>query len=553
MNLRQMFSIWRRRWVLTTALLMLALLGTAVATQVLPRYYQAQSTVTLLPSTNFSKANGNNPYLSFDGSLPVTAQLIGYQLMDPRTVQNLANEGYTASYSTALALNTTGPVLQTVVVGNNKALVEHTLFGATNQISSELAGLQGGITEKNKITVETLSFDPKPTLEISKSARPIVVVLFFGLALALAIPLVVDGQLGRSQKLAKSRKPARRAVRATAPAVPGPRTPAPSAPPAPAIRPEQATPVVTSAATPERADKPAEPDWASKLAEQEWASKPAGQEWLPATPTPRPERVAKPEWPAAPVPPPSRPEWVGKPSAPQAERNGTDTQNGAGTPARTEWPAKPAASLFGSERDEPAKPSGSLFGSDRDEPAEPSASLFGSDRDEPAKPSASLFERDRDEPAKPLGSLFGSDRDEPAKPAASRFQPDEPAKPASSRFQRDDEEPAKPASSRFRRDEEPAKPASSRFHKDDEEPAKPASSRFYKDGDEPAKPATPMPWDEDRAKDASPAGGGDKDSDGHNDGGQDHQDRETVTVPPGHTSADDLDDGPATQPQERVT
>src|SRR5215469_12236081 len=448
MNVKQMFSVWRRRWVLTTALLLLALAGTAAATQVLPRQYQAQSMVTLLPSTNFSKTNGDNPYLSFDGSLPVTAQLISFQLMDPRTVQMLSNEGYSATFTNALAVNSTGPVLQTVVIGSNKALVEHTLTGVTNQIGTELASLQSGIPNpNNKITVETLSFDPKPTLQVSKTARPIVVVLFLGLVLALAIPLAVDGQRSRSQKLAKSRKPARRAVRSAAPSVPGPRTPAP---PAQSARPEPAArPATPSAAAPEWASKPAEPDWASKPAEEDWASKLAGQDWLPTTPTARPEPAAKPDWPAAPVPQPartewpsapvprpSRPEWVGKPSTPQAAGNGADKS----------WPAKPAASLSGSDRDEPAKPAGSLSGSDRDEPAKPAGSLF--------------------EP------------DEPAKPPSSRFQQDEPAKPASSRFQRDEEEPAKPASSRFRRDEEPARPASSRFHKDDEELAKPASSRF---------------------------------------------------------------------------
>ena len=357
MNLKQMFSIWRRRWVLTTALVLLALAGTVAATQVLPKQYQAQSMVTLLPSTNFSKTNGDNPYLSFDGSLPVTAQLISFQLMDPRTVQMLSNEGYSATFTNALAVNSTGPVLQTVVVGSNKALVEHTLSGVTNQIGTELASLQSGIPNpNNKITVETLSFDPKPTLQVTKTARPIVVVLFLGLVLALAIPLAVDGQLGRSQKLAKSRKPtARRPVRATAPSVPGPRTPAPSVPPAQLARPEPpAQPATPSAAAPERASKQAEPDWASNLAEQEWASEPAGQEWLPTTPTPRPEPGAKPDWPAAPVPQsartewpaapaprPSRPEWVGKPSTPQAERNGADTQNGqAGRPRRNGPPSQ---------------------------------------------------------------------------------------------------------------------------------------------------------------------------------------------------------------------
>jgi hypothetical protein len=479
MNLRQMFSIWRRRWVLTTALLLLALVGTAAATQVLPKYYQAQSTVTLLPSRNISNANGGNPYLSFNGSLPVTAQLISFQVMDPRTAQSLANEGFTATYTTSPAASSTGPVLQTVVVGKNKALVEQTLSAVTNQIGAELASLQSGITNPaNKITVETLSFDPKAALQVSKTARAIVIVFFFGMVLALAIPLIVDGQLGRSQKLAKSRKQPRRAVRATVPGVPGPRAQASPAPPAAAApaRPQQAATPATPVTPAARAE------WSGQPAEPEWASKPAEPDWLPTTPTVRPESTAKPEWPAAPVPqpartewpaapvpPPSRPEWMGQSATPPAERNGADTS------ARTDRPAKPATSLF------------------------------GSDRHQPAKPATSIFERDRDEPGKP----------------------------ASSRFQRD----------------EPAKPASSRFHRDDDGPAK------------------PMPWDEDRSGDASPAakaspaagGGADSngkgaDSNGKNGSGKDGHDRETVAVPARSPNADDPDDdGPATQPQERVT
>jgi hypothetical protein len=467
MNLKQMFSIWRRRWVLTTALLLLALVGTAAATQVLPRYYQAESVVTLLPSRNISNTNGGNPYLSFNGSLPVTAQLISFQLMDPRTVQSLFNEGFSATYTTSLATSSTGPVLQTVVVGHNKALVEQTLSAVTNHIGTELASLQSGIANPaNKITVETLSFDPTATLQISKTARAIVIVLFLGVVLALAIPLAVDGQLG-SQKLAKSRKQPRRAVRGTGPGVPGPRTSPQPAPVVPPARLEQAATPATPAARPEPPGQPAEPGGASK---------PADPDWLPTTPSARPAAVAKPEWPAAPVPPsartewpgapvppPSRPEWLGKPVAPSAERNGADT------PARTEWPAKSAKSVF---------------------------------------------ERDRDEPAKPASSRFQRDSDEPAAPVSSRWNRDEPAKPASSRFRRDDGEPAKP-----------------------------------------------MPWEESRSADASPAAGGGADnngkgpdSNGKNGSGKDHRDHETVSVPAGNPSPDDPDDdGPPTQPQERVT
>jgi capsular polysaccharide biosynthesis protein len=194
MNLMEALHVWRRRWILTSLLLLVALAGAAGAAMKLPRHYQAESTVVLLPSASTSKSNGHNPYLTFNSSLPLTAQIISYQLMDPHTVQNLAGQGYTETYTAALAANAAGPILQVLVTGSDKSAVERTLHGVTDEIGTKLAALQNGITSANQITVMTLSVDPHPSLSISKTARPLVVVLGFGLALALAIPLIVDGR-----------------------------------------------------------------------------------------------------------------------------------------------------------------------------------------------------------------------------------------------------------------------------------------------------------------------------------------------------------------------
>ena len=157
MNLLDAFRVWRRRWILTGLLLVLAVAGTAGAAMKLPRTYQAMSTVVLLPSVSASQPNGGNPYLSFTGSLPLTADVIAYQMMSPSSVQDLAMRGYGETYAVAPATNTTGPVLQTTVTGSNKNAVEHTLSGVTAKIGTQLSDLQRGITSRNQISVVTLS------------------------------------------------------------------------------------------------------------------------------------------------------------------------------------------------------------------------------------------------------------------------------------------------------------------------------------------------------------------------------------------------------------
>jgi len=197
MDFMQSLRILRRRWILTTLLLLLALGGAAGAFKKLPHTYISTSTVVLLASQNASKANGGNPFLSFNSSLPLTADVIRRELLDPRTALDLATKGYTAGYLVTDAPDTTGPVLLITVTGHDKAAVEHTLYGVTAEIGTKLLDLQANITPRNQIRVVTLSVTPQAKLSISKLARPLVVILGFGLLLTFAIPLIVDAQISR--------------------------------------------------------------------------------------------------------------------------------------------------------------------------------------------------------------------------------------------------------------------------------------------------------------------------------------------------------------------
>ena len=194
MNLRDVLQVWRRRWILTLLLLLAVLAVSVLAAMKVPRHYSAQSEVALLPSTSTAAPNGHNPYLTYNSSLPTTAQIISYQLMDPHNVVDLATRGYTASFTAALAQNAAGaPILNVTVAGSDKTTVENTLVGVTNDIATKLTALQTGIAPANRITTMTLSLDTSPSLSVSKTARSLVVVVVLGLVLALAIPVVTDG------------------------------------------------------------------------------------------------------------------------------------------------------------------------------------------------------------------------------------------------------------------------------------------------------------------------------------------------------------------------
>jgi capsular polysaccharide biosynthesis protein len=199
MDLMESLRTLRRRWILTSVLLLLTLAGTAAAVVMLPWTYQSQAMTVLLASRSASKMSGGNPYLAFDQSLTYTADLIRREVMDPRTALALAARGYTGNYLVTAATDTSGPVLLVTVTGSNKYTVENTLHGVTDELNTKLLALQAGsgVTPYNRITSLVVSMSPKATVSMSKKARPLVVVLALGMVLTFSIPQAVDARAAR--------------------------------------------------------------------------------------------------------------------------------------------------------------------------------------------------------------------------------------------------------------------------------------------------------------------------------------------------------------------
>jgi hypothetical protein len=221
-----LLSSLRRRWILACALFLLTLAGTAYGMLKLPSTYQSMSSVVFLAPKNAAKAYGGNPYLAFNSTLNMTADVVRYETNDSRTVSFLSSRGYTASYLVTDATDTAGPVLIITVTGKNKTMVETTLSAVTSEISAKLEGLQTNLTAANTIHSLVITFEQQPTALTSKKARPLSVVAGGGIALTIGITLLVDAIIIRrrmqgTQPWRDESKPSRRTARVPVPSKQG--------------------------------------------------------------------------------------------------------------------------------------------------------------------------------------------------------------------------------------------------------------------------------------------------------------------------------------------
>jgi hypothetical protein len=153
--------------------------------------------VVLYPSQQASKLNGDNPLMSFGGSLNVAGDIVLRQVSSPSYAPQLAAHGATGSFTIVDDPTTTGPILDITVTGKNQGQVEQTLNGVTAAVKNQLAAIQQTYKPANRITSQVISTQPTPKLLASKKARTIVIVLGLGLVLTFAIPQVVDAEIAK--------------------------------------------------------------------------------------------------------------------------------------------------------------------------------------------------------------------------------------------------------------------------------------------------------------------------------------------------------------------
>jgi capsular polysaccharide biosynthesis protein len=193
----------RKHWMLTSLLVLLTLVGAVGAWVKIPGPYQAASQVVLLASQQASKPNGSNPYLTFEGTLATTADIVRREVMDPRVGAALAARGFKDTYDVENDPLGVGPILDITATGRTQAGALATAAAVTADVQSELQQLQSNILAKNQITSMVVTSTPQATLLVSKKARPVVAVLVVGFILILAIPQMVDAVQNRGRNRRK--------------------------------------------------------------------------------------------------------------------------------------------------------------------------------------------------------------------------------------------------------------------------------------------------------------------------------------------------------------
>ncbi|MQY03466.1 YveK family protein [Actinomadura macrotermitis] len=210
MDLLDSLNILLRRWVLTVPLLLLTISGVVAAFLLLPWSYEAKANAVFLASPLQAKQAGGNPWLVFDGSLTVTAEVVGREMMDARTVADLKARGLTSEYLVAVAANTTGPVLEITVTGSDARNTEGTLAALTAMIPQKLERIQAenGVTPRARITSKVVTSSPRADLKATDKIRNVALLLFVGGAMTVAVPLFVESVASRRQQRDRDRRPA---------------------------------------------------------------------------------------------------------------------------------------------------------------------------------------------------------------------------------------------------------------------------------------------------------------------------------------------------------
>lgn len=215
-----MFLIQRHR-ALSTVLLVLTLLVTAVGYMVLPWTYQAKGSIVFVPSQEAgAKFGAGNPYLAFSGSLNQVGDVVRYMVTDKRIQQKLQSEGDTSTYTITDDQLTSAPIIDLTVTGSDPTNAVHTLAGVSQEITQQLAAIQSKLPSNQMVQAKVISYTNTATRLTSKKFRPTLEVFIVGALLSAVVLFVVDTAQSKNKKRSQREQAASKTTTAQAGPVP---------------------------------------------------------------------------------------------------------------------------------------------------------------------------------------------------------------------------------------------------------------------------------------------------------------------------------------------
>jgi hypothetical protein len=183
-----------RRWLLVLTVLVLTYVAATAAWIKLPASYQAEAEVLFLaPTQQATDVAGGNPWLVFDNSYGITADVVRREMLSQQTGSQLRAAGSASDYAITFVPDTSGPLLDITVTGAEADDVMTSLDKLLELLPSTLQDLQRtqGAPADTWIRSLVVTRSDTADLVLKGKIREVGAIAVLGLVLAFSLPFVM--------------------------------------------------------------------------------------------------------------------------------------------------------------------------------------------------------------------------------------------------------------------------------------------------------------------------------------------------------------------------
>ena len=200
-----------RHWYLVVPALLLSVAGAFFVVQSVSPSFRASGTQVLLtPQVLPDIEAGDSPNPLLEGGLTTAGDVIVARMTDPPVLDQLEDDGATASWEIQQPPTRT-PLLVTVVTGGSEADVLKTLDVVMTGIGDELIGSQVavGVEEpENQIRTRQIRKDVEAQAGYGSRTRALLALLALGIAFSISLAFIADAMRTNRRKRREPARPA---------------------------------------------------------------------------------------------------------------------------------------------------------------------------------------------------------------------------------------------------------------------------------------------------------------------------------------------------------
>jgi len=181
--------VFGRRWYALAPVLLLAIVAEMLLPGRIPVSYRWNASILLVPpSTDGAASRASNPYLNFDQSLIVAANVIARSVSDSSSVDRLARTGARAHFTVTPPVSDVpnpSPIVEVVVQDTDEQLVTSTAARVVQAVQDSLRSQQrdSGAPAASLIQAVVVSRSAKPVAVLGNRHRAMAAIAALAVAL----------------------------------------------------------------------------------------------------------------------------------------------------------------------------------------------------------------------------------------------------------------------------------------------------------------------------------------------------------------------------------